>query len=109
MAVIQALGRIAAVFFDNPSQRMTTIGVTGSSGKTTTTWLVRGMFEELQQTTGLIGERPCQLLRCEEPNTDGVCVSRMNPEASIARGSCARVQTGFHFLAVTTVCSMQGP
>ena len=60
--MIQALGRIAAVFFDNPSQRMTTIGVTGSSGKTTTTWLVRGMFEELQQTTGLIGERFCQEL-----------------------------------------------
>ena len=57
VAVSQALGRIAAVFFDNPSQRMTTIGVTGSSGKTTTTWLVRGMFEELQQTTGLIGKR----------------------------------------------------
>ena len=54
----QAVGRIAAVFFDNPSQRMTTIGVTGSSGKTTTTWLVRGMFEELQQTSGLVGASP---------------------------------------------------
>ena len=31
------------------------IGVTGSAGKTTTCWLVRGIFEELQQMTGMIG------------------------------------------------------
>lgn len=51
----QAVGRIASAFLDDPSDRMTMIGVTGSAGKTTTCWLVRGIFEELQQMTGMIG------------------------------------------------------
>lgn len=32
------------------------VGVTGSAGKTTTCWLVRSIFEELGQITGMLGE-----------------------------------------------------
>lgn len=32
------------------------VGVTGSAGKTTTSWLVRSIFEELGQLTGMLGE-----------------------------------------------------
>jgi hypothetical protein len=31
------------------------VGVTGSSGKTTVSWLVRGLLEEMQQLTGMVG------------------------------------------------------
>ncbi|KAK9826288.1 hypothetical protein WJX74_005823 [Apatococcus lobatus] len=37
------------------SKAMTTIGVAGAAGKTTLTWLIRGMFEEHQQLTGVMG------------------------------------------------------
>lgn len=33
------------------------VGVTGSAGKTTTSWLVRSIFEELGQLTGMLGAR----------------------------------------------------
>jgi Mur ligase middle domain len=32
------------------------VGVTGSAGKTTTSWLVRSIFEELGQLTGMLGK-----------------------------------------------------
>ncbi len=31
------------------------MGVMGSAGKTTTSWLIRGIFEELGQLTGMLG------------------------------------------------------
>ncbi|KAK9805281.1 hypothetical protein WJX72_010844 [[Myrmecia] bisecta] len=51
----EALHRLAVAFYDNPSRKMTVVGVTGTNGKTTTTWLIRGIFEELDQPTGMIG------------------------------------------------------
>lgn len=39
----------------SPSEELVTVGVTGDTGKTTTTWLIRGIFEELSQLTGMIG------------------------------------------------------
>ena len=52
---------------------MTLIGVAGSSGKTTTSWLVRGIFEELEQVTGMIGALrlhsvPCSRYLCSRWN-----------------------------------------
>lgn len=46
---------LAATFYNNPSRDMTMIGITGTNGKTTTAWLVRGILDTLGQETGLIG------------------------------------------------------
>lgn len=54
-STLSALGRLAAEFLDNPSRELVTVGVTGSAGKTTTSWLIRGIFEELGQLTGMLG------------------------------------------------------
>jgi UDP-N-acetylmuramate-alanine ligase len=40
---------------DLPAAGINTIAVTGSSGKTTVSWLVRGMLEQVGQLTGMIG------------------------------------------------------
>ncbi|KAL3149615.1 hypothetical protein ABBQ32_002384 [Trebouxia sp. C0010 RCD-2024] len=52
---LDAQQRLAIAFYDNPSTKMTVVGVTGSCGKTTTSWLIRGMFDELDKSAGLIG------------------------------------------------------
>lgn len=39
---------------ETPSRNMVTVGVVGLLGKTTTSWLVRGILEELGQTVGLM-------------------------------------------------------
>lgn len=41
---------------------MAVVGITGSAGKTTTSWLVRSIFEELGQLTGMLGRRPSSCL-----------------------------------------------
>lgn len=46
---------IASVFYNNPSQSMKVVGVTGTNGKTTTTHLIDKIFTDNGHMTGLIG------------------------------------------------------
>ena len=50
----EALGSVAANFYDNPSEHLQLIGVTGTNGKTTTATLLYQMFKDLGYKTGLI-------------------------------------------------------
>jgi UDP-N-acetylmuramoyl-L-alanyl-D-glutamate--2,6-diaminopimelate ligase len=50
-----ALARLAQNYFDNPSARMTMVGVTGTNGKTTTTHMIREILAASGIKTGLIG------------------------------------------------------
>jgi UDP-N-acetylmuramoyl-L-alanyl-D-glutamate--2,6-diaminopimelate ligase len=49
------LGEIACWVYGNPSSRLALIGVTGTSGKTTTTYLVESGLRQAGHRTGLIG------------------------------------------------------
>lgn len=48
-------GEMAAEFFAHPSKHLFVIGITGTSGKTTTSYLVKHLFDHLGQEAGLIG------------------------------------------------------
>ena len=50
-----ALALISAAWFGHPADRLTTIGITGTKGKTTTTYMIRSIFEAAGHRTGLIG------------------------------------------------------
>ncbi|MEU4250613.1 UDP-N-acetylmuramoyl-L-alanyl-D-glutamate--2,6-diaminopimelate ligase [Amycolatopsis sp. NPDC026612] len=50
-----ALGEIAAWIYGEPSLRLAVLGVTGTSGKTTTSYLVDAGLQAAGLTTGLIG------------------------------------------------------
>lgn len=51
-----ALARLAANFYDHPSDSMTMIGVTGTNGKTSVTWLLKQVLEKVTgEKVGLIG------------------------------------------------------
>lgn len=41
-------------FYDRPSERMTTVTVTGEIGKTTVAWLIRSILEQHDRVTGLV-------------------------------------------------------
>jgi len=50
-----ALAELSAAFFDYPADKLKVIGVTGTKGKTTTTYMVKSVLEEVGIKTGLIG------------------------------------------------------
>ena len=50
-----AMAYIAAAYYGNPASRMKIIGVTGTKGKTTTTYMVKSILEAAGIKTGLIG------------------------------------------------------
>jgi UDP-N-acetylmuramoyl-L-alanyl-D-glutamate--2,6-diaminopimelate ligase len=49
------LGELAATVYGHPSDRLRVIGVTGTSGKTTTTYLVEAGLRSAERVAGLIG------------------------------------------------------
>ena len=50
-----ALAKVACNFYKNPSRKMKIIGVTGTKGKTTTTFMIKSILEKHGQKVGLIG------------------------------------------------------
>ncbi|NOY65616.1 MAG: UDP-N-acetylmuramoyl-L-alanyl-D-glutamate--2,6-diaminopimelate ligase [Nitrospirae bacterium] len=50
-----ALAFISSRFYESPSERLTLIGITGTNGKTTTSYLIREIFRAAGKQTGLIG------------------------------------------------------
>jgi UDP-N-acetylmuramoyl-L-alanyl-D-glutamate--2,6-diaminopimelate ligase len=50
-----ALARLADAYFGHPSGSLTVIGITGTNGKTTTSYLVDGLLAAQDRRTGLIG------------------------------------------------------
>lgn len=50
-----ALAQTAASYFGHPARELTTIGITGTKGKTTATYMVRSILEASGFKTGLIG------------------------------------------------------
>ncbi len=50
-----ALAEMSAAYFGHPAEKLTTIGITGTKGKTTTTYMVRSILESAGYPTGLIG------------------------------------------------------
>lgn len=54
-SVRRAMGPISAVAFGDPASSMATVGVTGTNGKTTVTYLLAAIFEAAGWTAGIVG------------------------------------------------------
>ena len=50
-----ALSKVSARFYGEPSKRLKLVGVTGTNGKTTTTYLIESILKEAGFTPGVIG------------------------------------------------------
>lgn len=50
-----ALAHVSAAFFGHPSASFTLVGITGTKGKTTTTYMIKSILEEAGRTVGIIG------------------------------------------------------
>lgn len=59
--VLGAMARLADAFFNRPSSALTVVGVTGTNGKTTTTYLLESIVRACGGTPGVIGTVDCRL------------------------------------------------
>ena len=51
----RSLALLSSNLFGNPSKKLKMIGVTGTKGKTTTTWMIKRILEEDNKPVGVIG------------------------------------------------------
>ena len=51
----QAYAKISANFYGNPAEKLKLIGVTGTNGKTSTAFFIKGILENLKKKCGIIG------------------------------------------------------
>lgn len=70
-----ALGIIASNFYDNPSEKLKLIGITGTNGKTTTATLLFNLFKKLGYKCGLLSTVKNQI------NSDVLVSTHTTPDA----------------------------
>ncbi len=70
-----AMGIVAGNFYDNPSEKIKLVGVTGTNGKTTTVTLLFNLFKKLGYKTGLLSTVKNQI------NNDVIVATHTTPDA----------------------------
>lgn len=80
-----AMGPIAASFHDYPSRRFALAGVTGTNGKTTTTYLIEALARAAGKATGVIGTIGTRI------NDEELPADRTTPEAPDLQDLFARM------------------
>jgi UDP-N-acetylmuramoyl-L-alanyl-D-glutamate--2,6-diaminopimelate ligase len=106
-----ALALAARAFYRNPSRRVKVIGVTGTKGKTTTTFLIRHLLEKMGCPTGLIGTISYQVgnKTYDAPNTtpSALTVQRLLSEMEKAGCSHAVMEVSSHSLVQNRVLGVE--
>ena len=97
----RALALLSAARFGYPTKKLRTIGVTGTKGKTTTSFMIKSILEHCGKKTGLIGTNGCYIAgeHFETRNT--------TPESyELNRYFAMMVERGCEYMVME--CSSQG-
>ena len=81
-----ALAQVSCNFYDNPSKKLKLIGVTGTKGKTTSTFMIKAILEAHKLKVGLIGSIAVYIDDEKIEETD-----RTTPEAFDIQRNLARM------------------
>jgi len=107
-----ALASAAAWWYDDPSRGLGVVGITGTDGKTTTSFLAVGALEAAGLSSGLVGTVATQIGRTREPNpehmtTPGAPSLQRTLRAMVRAGNgVAVVETTSHGLAADRVAGI---
>jgi UDP-N-acetylmuramoyl-L-alanyl-D-glutamate--2,6-diaminopimelate ligase len=63
----QALAQVSAAFFSHPSREITLVGITGTNGKTTTSYLIESIIKAAGKEAGVIGTINYRMKGKEQP------------------------------------------
>ena len=85
-SVRTAMGPMSAAVFGHPAEAMTMAGVTGTNGKTTTTYLLESIFEAAGKRSGVVGTTGARVAGAPVP------LDRTTPEAPDLHRLLARMR-----------------
>ncbi len=77
------LGEVSALIYDFPADKLMMVGVTGTNGKTTTTYIIRSILQSAGIRTGLLGTI------IESDGVNDIDADRTTPESSIVQRQLA--------------------
>ena len=101
-SVRAVMGDVAAAVYGHPAERLTMVGVTGTNGKTTTTYVIRSILQAAEVRSGLLGtiiESDGVTDRDADRTTPESCVVQAQLAAMVANGCGACVmETSSHGL-----------
>lgn len=109
-----ALAELAAVFYDHPSEALTVVGVTGTNGKTTTTYLLASVLDAAGMPCGRLGTVSVRTGPVPGDETDAAHTTPESNEVQrllremVTRGctSCA-MEVSSHALVLHRVASLR--
>jgi UDP-N-acetylmuramoyl-L-alanyl-D-glutamate--2,6-diaminopimelate ligase len=84
-SVREAIGPMSAAVFDRPAEALTVAGITGTNGKTTSTYLLESVFRAAGWTPGVIGTTGLRIAGVAAP------LARTTPEAPDLQRVLARM------------------
>jgi UDP-N-acetylmuramoyl-L-alanyl-D-glutamate--2,6-diaminopimelate ligase len=108
----RALATAAAWWYDDPSHALAVVGVTGTDGKTTTSFLATGALEAAGVATGLVGTVDIQVGAAREPNVEHVTTPQAPELQALLRAMvragdrAAVIETTSHGLALDRVAEV---
>ena len=96
----KALSSLSCCFYNNPSQKINVVGVTGTNGKTTTTFLTKSIIEKAGYEAGLIGTINYQIgekmITAQETTPESVELQRLIAEMVEAKIKFAVMEVSSH-------------
>jgi len=99
----EAAALLSAKFYGHPSKLLSVVGITGTNGKTTTSWMLRSILESAAKWSGLIGTIHYQtgerLIPAKNTTPSPIRVNRMLAEMYQAGQECAIMEVSSHGLA----------
>jgi UDP-N-acetylmuramoyl-L-alanyl-D-glutamate--2,6-diaminopimelate ligase len=107
----EALAVAAAAFYQHPSRRLQMVGVTGTNGKTTVSFMVKRILEEAGVSCGLIGtvryEIGERIIPAQRTTPEALEIQQML--AQMLRADCRAcvMEVSSHALAQRRVCGVQ--
>jgi UDP-N-acetylmuramoyl-L-alanyl-D-glutamate--2,6-diaminopimelate ligase len=103
----RGLALASANFYGHPAAALRVVGVTGTNGKTTTTFLIDSILRAAGLTSGLIGTTGYRTPQGSRPalNTtpESLDLQQMFAEIRAAGGTCAVLEASSHALAMDRV------